>query len=162
VNLQKVVRQISHFVGYRPYIIMNQCSLTNNHVVNIGLSLGNFGTAGFYQSYWKLRFYARGYSSGDVCEWEENLTSNFDLSTIPAPFEVGVPNYHDMVYWSEVWTLSHTLSTGKKFSLLVAIEDIEGIYTQPIWFCNDMDTLPREEDGTSPTGKFFLIQNQIC
>ena len=26
----------------------------------------------------------------------------------------------------------------------------------------DMDTLPREEDGTSPTGKFFLIQNQIC
>lgn len=167
VNLQKVVRQTSHYVGYRPYIIINRCSLTDSNIVHIGLSLGNYGTAGFYQSYWKLRFYVRGYSVVNednedryVLDWEEGLTSSFDLSTIPTPFEVGVPNYHDMVYWSEVCTLSHTLSSGKFFSLLVAIEDDEGIYTQPIWFCNDVDSLLRDDDGTSPTGKFFLIHYQ--
>jgi len=88
--------------------------------------------------------------------------SSLDLSTIPSPFEVGVPNHHDTIHWSHDWTMSHTLASGKRFNLLVAIVDAEGIITDPIWFCNDEESLPREYNGTTPTGRFFLIQDLLC
>ena len=162
MNLQRVIRQTSDFVGYRPYILINKCTLSNNQVVKINITIGNFGTASFLQSYWKLHFYAKVYSSNGTYERQETYVSNFDLSTIPSPFEVGVPNYHDTIKWSENWSLSQMLTSGKRFYLLVAIEDSEGIFTQPIWFCNDETSLPREYIGTTPTGKFFLIQDLQC
>ena len=161
-NLPRVIRQISHFVGYRPYILINRCALSNNHVVKINISIGNFGTARFFQSYWKVRFYAQGCSASGTQEWEEMHHSSLDLSTIPSPFEVGVPNHHDTIHWSHDWTMSHTLASGKRFNLLVAIVDAEGIITDPIWFCNDEESLPREYNGTTPTGRFFLIQDLLC
>ena len=162
VNLPRVIRQTSHFVGYRPYILINRCALNNNHIVKIDISIGNYGTARFFQSYWKMRFYAQGCSSSGTQEWEEMHHSSFDLSTIPSPFEVGVPNYHDTICWSYNWTMNHTVASGKRFNLLVAIVDAEGIITDPIWFCNDEESLPREYNGTTPTGRFFLIQNLLC
>ena len=161
VNLQRVIRIASHYVGYRPYILINKCTLINSQEVQINVSIGNYGTAIFFQSFWKLRFYANACSESGNLEWEEMLNSSFDLSTIPAPFEVGVPNYHDTILWSYRWTMSHVVATGNRFSLLVAIEDTEGIISEPIKFCNDEESLPREYNGTTATGRYFLIQNLL-
>lgn len=143
-NLRNTLMRISHYVGTRPYILINETRSAGTKLT-VKFSIGNYGTAKF-REYWDLKLYAKNGIT------EQLLTmTNFSLQNVPAPFEPGVPNFYDTIVFSQEYNLSFTPT-----EVLIAIEDSEEIY-ENMPFCNTTDSLPREQG----TGRYYLLGSVI-
>ena len=50
--------------------------------------------------------------------------------------------------------------TLEYYDIMIAIEDVDGIYQKNLLFCNNEESLPRELNNSGQlTGKFYLYSN---
>ncbi|MBQ9636487.1 MAG: hypothetical protein IJV36_01145 [Prevotella sp.] len=138
-NLYNTLRRVSHYVGTRPYIVINETYIEGARLV-VRFSIGNYGTAKF-REYWTLKLYAKNGAT------EQLLSHGFSLDQVPAPFEPGIPNFYDTVMFNQMYNLSFVPT-----HVLIAIEDNEGIYSN-LPFCNTVESLPQEQG----TGRYYLL-----
>ena len=139
-NLRNTLMRISHYVGTRPYILINE-TRSSETKLTVKFSIGNYGTAKF-REYWTLKLYAKNGNTEQLL-----AMTNFSLQNVPAPFEPGIPNFYDTVVFSQEYNLSFTPT-----HVLIAIEDSEEIYDN-LPFCNTAESLP-EEQGS---GRYYLM-----
>ena len=155
------IKRISRYVGTRPYILINNVSLSKSgtkYYLNPNISIGNFGTA-LFMPYWKLRFYIKAHNGSYL--HSAPIESGFDLTTIPKAFIPGKPNYYDMKTLNTPIELTGiTLTNNQYYDIMIAIEDVDGIYQKNLLFCNNEESLPRELNNSGQlTGKFYLYSN---
>lgn len=167
-NLKSTIRRISRYVGTRPYIGLKEIEkvFTGDNLtgLKIRLSIGNYGTA-MFRSFWKLKFYlqVKYNGSSEMTEQEvpvQQLNSGnaFPLTSIPKPFEPGVPCFYDTKLISGTYNLPIGNQTVHILNLLVEIADEDGIFNN-LLFCNSEEFLPREKNlSNSMTGRFYLLE----
>lgn len=161
-SLLNSIKRLSRFVGTRPYILLNNIYFSGtptSAILHVNANLGNYGTA-LIREYWRLRFYIK--DSDNNAMHQSPYESGVDLTTVPKPFEAGVPNYYDTKHLDLSITLSSlTLVRGNNYQVIIALEDVDGIYSKNLLFCNTESSLPREynADTGNFTGRFYLRQN---
>ena len=88
-----------------------------------------------------------------------NSGNDFLLTSVPKPFESGVPCFYDTKLISGTYNIPITGSQVVDcLNLLVEIADEDGICNN-LLFCNSEESLPREKDtNENMTGRFYLFQ----
>ena len=160
-SIMNSIKRISRYVGTRPYLISNNVSLSKSgtkYYLNLNIFIGNFGTA-LFMPYWRLRFYIKSHNGNYL--HSAPIESGFDLTSVPKAFNPGKPNFFDTKGLSSSIELTGiTLINNQYYDIMIAIEDVDGIYQKNLLFCNNEESLPRELDNNGQmTGKFFLYPN---